>query len=559
MKPGKFIKLTKAYLVLMGLLIIVPLTVCAQPSDRQGKAVVKVRAIYDDNEHPVRRADVAMQSDDVPPIWRRGVTDANGEVVFNKVASGSYTIVVGYAGVKNGSAGLAGKESTSVDESSKSVVTIRAKRGGALTGKISYPDGEPVIGAKVTALMRRGKRWTGFIQSVATDDRGIYRIYPLDAGDYIVSAVEEGVVITELPEGGTTQATTNMSVAAYYYGGGNGFKSAQVIQLEAGRELNNLNITLTERPVFKISGTVVGGGSPLPGAYLSLRAGEDGDGANPGMMQFMGTHSESDKKGAWSFNNVPEGSYYIELIREQPFNPSASQAHRDTPRFAWQPYPINVVNGDIENVVLAASEGARVSGTVTVEGDKPPPRGEIFLRPSGGVRSQPWRYSTQLQAGNKGNFKLEGIPAGEQFLLMNVWDRNYYIKSVTWNDRDLMRLPLTFGEGNELTGVRIVLATDISIAKGRLIYADNRPVGPNLIWLVPLDESRWPTSNFNTGVTDKQGNFAFRGAPGEYGLIVARPGDEPGALDFRQQITRAPRVSLKPGEQDLKEIVLPVP
>ena len=560
MNSRELIQPTKSSLFLMGLVILVPLAVCAQSGNLEGKAVIKVRAIYDDNEHPVRRANITMQSDTVPRIWRQGVTDAKGEVVFNKVAAGTYMIMVGFAGVTNGGSSVSGKSSATVDESSKTEIEIRTKRGGALTGKISYPDGEPVIGAKVTALMKTGKRWTGFIQPVATDDRGIYRIYPLDAGEYIVSAVEEGVVVTELPEGGTGQTTTNMSVAPYFYGGGNGFKSAHVIQLEAGRELTNINIALTERAVFKVSGTVVGGGEPLAGAYLSLRVREDGDGEDLGTMQFMGAHTESDKKGAWSFNNVPEGSYYIELVREQPFNPSQAPALRDTRRFAWQPYPLIVANGDSENIVLSAAQGARVSGSVTVEGDKPIPRGEIFLRPSGARRSQFSRYSTQLEGGNKGTFKLEGIPGGEQFLLMNVWDHNYYVKSVTWNERDLMRVPLTLGEGNELKGVRIVLATDISIAKGRLVYADNRPVGPDLIWVVPVDESRWPTSSLKGGFTDKQGNFAFRGAPGEYWLIVARPGDEPGAPGhLHQRITGAPRVSLRPGEQDLKEIVLPVP
>jgi hypothetical protein len=561
MKTKQFIQPIKAAIFLIGILVIALSNLWAQANNRSGKSVIKVRAIYDDNERPVRRAEVTMQSEDLPPNNRRGVTDAKGEVIFNNVAPGSYTIIIGFAGVTNGSPGLSGKSSATVDETSRSEVTIRAKRGGALTGKITYPDGEPVIGAKVTALVKRRESGSSFLQPVTTDDRGIYRIYPLSAGEYIVSAVEEGITITELPDGGTSQSTTNMSVAAYYYGGGNGIKSAQVIQLEAGRELGDINITLTDRALFKVSGTVVGAGEPLAGASLSLSVRNDGDAENTVAVPYMGTNTQSDNKGAWSFNNVPEGNYYIEVTMEQPFNPANISSGRIARRFAWQPYPINVSNGDIDNIVVAAAQGARVNGAVVVEGDKPIPHGEISLRPSRGVRSQFWRDSIQFQGGSKGEFKLDGVAPGEYFFMINVWDRNYYVKSITWSDRDLLRFPLTFGEGNEFKGVRIVLATDISDAKGRLVYADNRPVAQNIILVVPVDESRWPTSNFNAGYTDRQGNFRYRGAPGEYVLIVMPRDQEPNRSPgyFQERMTNAPRVTLKPGEQDLNQIVVPAP
>ena len=559
MKTSKMIKRARVIVYLIGFLILVPQDVWTQTPAATGKSTIKIRAIYEDNERPVRRAEVTLQSEEMPFIWRRGVTDAKGEATINNVPAGTYTILLGFTGVMNGNSGFSSKSSATVDGSSRSEVTMRAKRGGALTGKITYPDGEPVTSAKVTALTKRGKRWQNVLQPVSTDDRGIFRIYPLNPGEYIVSAFEEGVVITELPEGGSSHSTTNMSVSAYFYGGGHSLKSAQVIQLEPAREVGNINITLTERALYKLSGTVLGAGVPLPGASLSLRVKDEGDAENPGAAYHMGANTQSDSKGVWSFEHVPEGSYYLEMIREQTVVPVSSG--RDTQRFAWQPYPVNVTNGDIENIVFSAEEGARVSGTVTVEGDKPIPRGEIFLRRTGGVAPQSWRDGIQLEPASKGAFRLDGVAAGEHFLVMTVWDRDHYVKFATWNDRDLLRSPLTLGAGRNLTGIKIVLATDVTDAKGRLIYADNKAVGPNLIMLVPVDESLWLPSSFRFTASDKQGGFKYRGAPGEYGLIVVPRGEEPNSSFgyVREQMTNAPRINLKPGEQDLKDIVVRTP
>lgn len=561
MKTIKFTQPLKAALFILGLLIFVPASLRSQTDSRSGKSEVKVRAIYDDNERPVRRTEVSIHSEDVPNFSRRRITDSNGEVKFNNVPAGSFTIIIGFAGSMHGNAGFSSKGSVVVDGSTKSELTLRAKRGGALTGKITYADGELVVGARVNALTQRGKYWSRLSEPAKTDDRGIYRIYPLAEGEYKVSAYEEGQSITDLPEGGSSQTTTNYSLNPYYYGGGRGFKSAQTIHLEASREVNNIDITLAERSLYKISGTVLGAGVPLAGATLSLRIRDEGDAENPGRMFYMGTTSQADNKGVWVFADVPEGSYYLEVSSEQPIESFVSPRDRSPQRFVWQPYPIEVTNSDIANVVISAAEGGRLSGVVTVEGDKPLARGEIFLRSSGIIRPPDWRNHTALESGSKGEFTLNAIPPGDHFLLMNPWDNNYYVKSITWKNRDHFRFPFTITEGGEVKGVRIVLATDVSDAKGRLVYADSNPVVRSPILLLPVEEWRWNVTNFRFFGTDKDGRFRYKGPPGEYGVIVLSRRQEPNMTfeHFREQLRKAPRLNLKPGEQILNEIVVTPP
>jgi hypothetical protein len=70
-----------------------------------------------------------------------------------------------------------------VDGTSSAETVVSAERGGVITGKITYPDGEPAVGAQINVFMKEGKRWSHaqFVSSGAqTDDRGIYRIYPLE-------------------------------------------------------------------------------------------------------------------------------------------------------------------------------------------------------------------------------------------------------------------------------------------------------------------------------------------------------------------------------------------
>lgn len=185
MNTVKRIVLTMFSVSLIAVIASLSPAIIAQTGPSAGKSTVHVRAIYQDTERPVRRAEVHLFSEEVPRLSRRGVTDARGEFSFKNVPAGRYQLSVGFPGT-NGSSGFNDSVVADVDGTSTVELRVRTSRGGAITGRITYPDGEPAIGAQINVLTKRGKHWYNptFVSAGAqTDDRGIYRIYPLAPGE----------------------------------------------------------------------------------------------------------------------------------------------------------------------------------------------------------------------------------------------------------------------------------------------------------------------------------------------------------------------------------------
>src|SRR6185503_7438366 len=69
-------------------------------------------------------------------------------------------------------------------------------KGGIITGTVTTRTGEPVIGVRVRATtVPNGE----IVQERSTDDRGVYRIYGLPGGKYVVSAGGGGGFYPEDP------------------------------------------------------------------------------------------------------------------------------------------------------------------------------------------------------------------------------------------------------------------------------------------------------------------------------------------------------------------------
>jgi hypothetical protein len=346
-------------------------TINSEPKMPKGGSTIRGHAIYDDSEKPARRLIVMLMSGRGGTMSPKlAVTDGKGDFVFKNVPAGTYRVVASFPGRTNGfpvsNVDTTKAVEVTTDGSSSHDVKIRAFRGASITGRITYPDGEPVIGAQVSVYRREGNHWSYASISTGgteTDDRGIFRLYPLPGGEYAVSAIEQGMV-TQVLDDQTIQTTANNSINPYFYQSGSSLKTATIIPIEPGSEVSNINLTLNERAIYEVSGTVTASNKPVQGISLILNS-DDGGLGGPSLTRPWGPLVTSDSEGRWSFKGVPDGIYKIEL------RSFGTEGRSD--KFLSVQQQVTVVGDDVSGIVLNLTEGAKLSGTVTVEGAKPLP------------------------------------------------------------------------------------------------------------------------------------------------------------------------------------------
>ena len=570
MNIEKLMSLSKVVVSWMAIVSFIAASAPAQTPRSTGQSTIRGKAIYTDTERPARRTRVMLLGDDDVYEPRSVVTDGRGEFVFKNLPAGQYQLLADYAGYLNGTPTIDAKKrktvAVSVDGTGNSEVTIRAERGGAITGKITYSDGEPAVGAQINVLIKQGTQWSHAPLASAgaqTDDRGIYRIYPLPPGEYVVSVIEQSL-ITEERDGGSMQTTGNMSITPYYYGDASSYKTATIVQVDSGREVTNINITLTDRATYKISGTVIASGKPLPNAYLRLKPHDEGLGG-PTLSSPYGPGVRADKDGNWSYMDVPDGRYDIELdpTADQYLTMRSENAEgKPRRKFVCQRMEVTVAGADLTGLVLALSEGGRISGTIVVEGDKPLARQiMVSAQPLGKDVAQSFASNNVVDPKSKGMFLIEGVPTGENWILADLWGGKYYIKSISWNGKDLLREPLNVGELSETKDVRIILSDDMGWLAGQLVSAEGKkPLIRTLFLLASVDEVRWTRRDALVfGRTDGRGGFKLSGAPGDYILCMLTASENrPGLHELLKGCAATgPRVTFKRGEPSEMEIVVP--
>ena len=549
------------------LLFGLSLQLAAQSTRPTGRSTINGRAVYDDTGRPVRRALVILSPDGKAGEPREAVTDGRGEFVLKNVVEGDYQLLVDFPGTINGmQRDLRNHKTTavSVDGVSSASLTVRVQRWGAITGKVTYPDGEPAVAAQVNVYTKLGNgiSHVAFVSSgAATDDRGVYRIYPLLPGEYIVSVIEQSLLLVDL-DGVQTQTVANKSLTPYYYSDASTYKDAAVVRVEPGQEVHGIDIQLTDRQTHTISGLVTASGRPFAGAYLRLNPQDEGP-SGPTLTRPYGVSVRADQEGRWQFSDIPDGTFEISLdpLTERDFGkPDGSGALQ--PKYVWRPQTVKVAGADISNVVLSLSKGGRISGTVVVEGDKSLPETMVSLEVAGDSGQQPFSTFDLVESESEGAFTLGDVLAGEAAVSARVMYRpNYYVKSITWKGRDLLRQSLPVAEDGEIDGLQIVLSTEVAVLKCTVISADGKKRLINkTVLLIPSDESRWARHDavipVHTGIS---GEFTVGVAPGEYLLLVpgSEMGDFPSADYLRSNAAQTQRLSLKPGEENSVEISVP--
>jgi hypothetical protein len=543
------------------------------------KALVRGRVVYEDTRRPLRRVEVMIYD---PANKSRGNrlmawTNGRGEFQLKDVPAGKYFVMVTAPGIIRSDqfdpeAAQRDLTSITVDGNSQSDVVVRVKRGGAVSGKVTYADGDPVINASIRVLRKKDTKWIPVYvggrstDRVLTDERGVFRISGLLPGEYLFGAAEEklGIELTARDDPGGSRLLNRALLPATYYDGATSLSSATVLRVESGDEQTGINITLVERPAHSISGVISLKGENLPvaRARISLHRKDEELARGSDLEEPV---VNTDDEGRFVFDEVYEGAYTITVTPPQAYSQygydqSALPNTNPPKQFVAKHIELNVADSDFTDVLIEVSSGRRVSGVVTVEGGKSLPR-SIFvnLEPASGESRDQLSGSTQPD----GIFTLEGIPSGRYYLRTAVPPNNeYYTKSVMHGRSDLTREPLTIKEDEDISNVRIVISPDVARLSGRVLTADGKsPQRGVAILFVSVDSVEQKSmSRRMYGFTNADGGFRVSGAPGEYFAIVVGAGEGIYQLrgdDLISRAAKAQRITLQPGENNRIDLVLP--
>jgi hypothetical protein len=157
------------------------------PAPLQGKSVVRGKVVYDDTGRPVRYANVFLMNENGHP-GKSGLTDKDGAFEIKGVSEGTYYATVNAPGLITpfGQSGdmfeaeikrqvnpelISSLKDFSpaikVDGKGETTVEVRAKRGGAINGKITYADGDPAVNVGLTIWRKKDGKFSRVTTSLS--------------------------------------------------------------------------------------------------------------------------------------------------------------------------------------------------------------------------------------------------------------------------------------------------------------------------------------------------------------------------------------------------------
>jgi hypothetical protein len=258
----------------------------------------------------------------------------------------------------------------------------------------------------------------------------------------------------------------------------------------------------------------------------------------------------TDKDGRWSVNNLPDGSYVIQVYPgEADLDPNRGQ------RFATKKQMLTVAGTDLPDVLIEVSKGAKISGILIVEGDEP--LSSVSLSASKvdvPIELHQGVSKSLTPTGRTTMFTMTELPEGVIELNAFLRTDSHYIKSISANGIDLLQEKLNLTSGMDLKDVTIVIASDLAEFTGRIISESGRTPLPRMRISLSWDGTRRVLGGRLTRRTDEQGAFLLRPPPGDYEINVYEDRAEGGMLPF---VKSPGRVTFRPREHKNIDIRVP--
>ena len=546
-----------------------------------GLAALSGRVLRGDTGAVVKRAIVRLAGQDTRD--RRTVqTDDTGRYQFTDLQAGRYTVTVSKAGFITLAYGQKHPRQPAlpiqVDAGRPLVnVNIVLPRGSVISGYVVDEDGEPMARAVVQVLRyvyRQGLRQIEPAGTDQTDDRGQYRVFDLEPGEYFVSVTLPrrrgrfgaggpggrggrsgrgggglfGALVIEDPN-----AT---GLAPSYYPGVTMLREAVPLTLGLSQEMAGVSFAAQLVPMARVGGMVFGpDGSPARGTQVLLTSAEV-MGRTPGST----LAGRVDRDGYFEVTNVPPGRYTVRA-RE-------GRGRRDSAQvFASQ--EMTVDGQDITDLTMMLRHGAEIRGTLTFDGTQMPDPSDLerLLVTTSPLNPTPFEQRGGSDAGIEpdGGFVLSDIGGGPRLIRLNRLPDGLQLKAVYLQGRDVIDTPRDFAAGQTISGVTLVLTDQIAELAGMVHDEGGDAVTEFTVIAFPTDERLWQPQSRHIMASrpDQNAQYRMRGLPpGDYFLSVVevvQQGEwfDPRFLDDLRR--RAARVTLRDGEHRSLNLGLEAP
>jgi len=442
-------------------------------------------------------------------------------------------------------------------------VTINLIKGGVITGRVTDEAGEPMVGVKVSPQRLRdleGKAASSRFDNFdglgwMTDDRGIYRVYGLPPGVYILS-VGAGYGYSY------DEAQISRDAPTYYPSATR--DTAAEISLRGGEEVSGIDIRHRGERGHIVSGVISGDiewSPPYSHVSVTLR------GIEAGLFKVSGTTPNS---RGFAMCGVPDGEYELAASR--------SGGDRDE-TFSSAPRRISVKGADVGGVELKLAKHGSISGRVVIESSKrcagsggevegrvadqaqeatgrQPVVEEITLKAE---RDEPDQSARRPRFGEsefrrnqapseKGEFALKSLEAGRYRIAANLPEDGWFVRAVNQpgagsakpaagaakSSIDAAPSGVTIKPGETLSGVEVIVAEGAASLSGRVVPAKEGMKLPLRLraHLIPAEATAAnDVMRYAEAVVRDDGSFEFKHiAPGKY-LLHARQVAEREASD----------------------------
>ncbi len=458
-------------------------------------------------------------------------------------------------------------------------VTLTLIRGGVINGTVTTDTNLPVVAAAVRAFRIKdvnGQREPAALQprERQTDDRGVYRIYGLPPGIYLISAGGQGRSFGGPPGAYDSDVPV--------YAPSSTRDTAMEVLVNSGEEIT-ADIQYHSENGHAVSGTVAGLSQASANA-LSVASGTVSLTDLRTHAVVMSAGSSSVTGNTFAFYGAPNGEY--EIVAQQ-FLPS-----RDT--LVSEPRRITVQGTDVTGIGLSLAPLGSISGRVVIESNPPADcvqrRGTALaevvidgtrLKPEtkaanpNATGTEPVVYIPLVGSNQvtisvldaKGDFLLRNLQPGTYRVAAQLPGAGFYLRSMSMgtpqmtakaSQPNVARDGLVLKTGERVSGLTMTIAEGAAGLRGHMSVAECQRLTANLrIYLVPAErEAAENVLRFFEAVPDSSGGFAIDYiAPGRYWILsrVADEGDPTKVNPIRHDSSLRTKV-LKGAEALKKEI-----